>query len=165
MKFKNINRKAKKNKSPSNSRSIPASPQLPPSPKWLRRPSQRGETEQFKFSIPKINHATLFKVHRNALKIFVLLMYVATFTVIVLDFKHYLPVKENIESKRSVLARDLNFWDNYISNHQNFADGYFQASVLAYELGDSVKAKIYAEKGLILDPNSKTGRKIEKLLK
>jgi hypothetical protein len=144
MKFKNIKKKAKKQKSPSNSRSI---------------------TEQFKFSLPKINHATLFRIHRNMLTIFIVLIYIATLAVIVLDFKHYLPIKKNIESERAALTSDLNFWNNYISSHQNFADAYFQASVLEYELGDSSKAKIYVEKGLVLDPNSENGRKIENLLK
>jgi len=82
-----------------------------------------------------------------------------------LDFQNNLQIKQNIDSQREVMDRDLNFWKDFISKHQNYRDAYFQASILEYRLGDTSKAKMYVEKGLSLDPNSKNGRKIEEFLK
>jgi hypothetical protein len=144
MKFKNIKKKAKKLKSPSNSRKIP---------------------EKFTFPLPKVNHAVLLRIYKDSLAVFVVLIYIVAFIVVGLDFKYYLPVKQNVESERKVLAEDLKFWENFISKHKDFRDAYFRASVLEYQLGDNAKAKMYVENGLALDPNSENGRKIESLLK
>jgi hypothetical protein len=62
------------------------------------------------------------------------------------------------------MAHDLNFWENFISKHQDYRDAYFQASILEYKLGDTSKAKMYAEKGLFLDPTSAEGKKLEQFL-
>lgn len=144
MKFKNIKKEAKKAESPSNSRT---------------------NTERFKFSLPKINSAKLFRIYRGALKVFVVFIFLVAVIVVGYDFQKNLQIKHNIDSEREALTRDLSFWEDFISKRQNYPEAYFQASILEYKLGNTSKAKMYVEKGLSLDPNSESGRKIDQLLK
>lgn len=144
MKFKNIKKKAKRKEFPSNSRSI---------------------TEHSRFDFPKISHTTLFKIYRGVLKVFVVIIFIIAVIIVAVDFRNNLQAKQSIDRQRITLEKDLNFWKNFISKNQNYPDAYFQASILEYRLGNTTKAKMYIEKGLILDPNSKNGRKIERLLK
>jgi hypothetical protein len=101
----------------------------------------------------------------NVLKVLVALVFVVAAAVVGFDFKNNLQTTKNIASQRSVLLKDLAFWESFISKQNNFPNAYFQASVLEYRLGDISKAKVDVEKGLILDPNSVDGRKIEEFLK
>ena len=73
--------------------------------------------------------------------------------------------KQNIDSQRNALGKDLNFWENFIAEHQDYRDAYIQASILEYQLGDTSKARTYIEKSLALDPNSSEALKVEQLLK
>ncbi len=145
--FKNIkkNKQAnkKKGESPSNSRSI---------------------TEVFRFKLPKLTHANFLKLYRESLKVFVVFIFIVAAVIVGYDFQKNLQIKQDIDSQRKVLIRDLNFWEDFISKNQNYRDAYFQASILEYKLGDMSKARMYVEKGLSLDPNSESGLKIEKLL-
>jgi len=144
MKFKNKKKKVYVKKSPSNSRTIPAN---------------------LKFSLPKFNHTALLKIYSGVLQIFVIIVFIAAVIIVGLDFHKNLQISQEIDSQRKTLVRDLKFWENFISEHQNYRDAYLQASILEYKLGDTSKAKMYAEKGLVLDPNSEIGRKIEEFLK
>jgi hypothetical protein len=148
MKFKNIKKQEKVNhrKSPSNSRTIPA--------KSIRS----------KLSLPKINPAELFRLRGEALKIFVILIFMLTAILVGVDFRNNLRAKQEIDSRRGTLVKNLNFWKDFISKHENYKDAYFQASILEYRLGDTPKARMYAEKGLTLDPNSQDGEKIKQFL-
>lgn len=78
----------------------------------------------------------------------------------------YRNLKENrqISSQREILLRELDYWNKFISKHNNYKDAYFQAAILEYRLRDTNQAKIYVKKGLSLDPSSPDGRKIEELL-
>jgi len=143
MKFKNIKKKAKKKKSPSNSRSI---------------------TEHSKFSFPTINSAKLLKLYGGVLKVFVFLVFAAAIIVVGLDFQKNMQIKQNIDFQRETLSHSLIFWENFMTKHQNYGDAYFQASILEYKLGNTPKAKMYAEKGLSLNPSSKDGRGLEQFL-
>jgi hypothetical protein len=149
MKFINIKKNSpaggKKEKSPSNSRRIPAF--FP------------------KFSLPKFNSARLIKLYREALKVFVVFIFILTSIIVGLDFRNNLQEKQKIDLQREALTRELNFWKDFLAKHQNYRDAYLQASMLEYRLGDISKAKMYVQKGLSLDPNSENGRKIEALLK
>lgn len=147
MKFKNIKKKAKNQQSPSNSRTIPA-----------RHARQIAGVEGW--TDPKL----LIKIYEGALKVFVVFTFIIAVIIVGIDFQKNLKVKQNIDSKRENITRNLNFWEDFISKHRNFPDAYFQASILEYKLGNTLKAKKYAERGLSLDPNSKDGIKIEKLL-
>lgn len=142
MKFKNTKNKAKKEKSPSNSRIIP----------------------EFKIFFPKISSSAFLKTYGIALKIFIILIFILAVVIVGLDLSANIQAKQAIDLEREELTKDLDFWKNFISKHQDYKDAYFQASVLEYKLGDKAQAKIYVEKGLSLDPNSKDGRKIEELL-
>lgn len=148
MKFKNIKKSpstgGKKKKSPSNSRTI---------------------AEHFKFSWPKISHIALFKVYRKTLKIFVVFIFMVAVIIVGIDLRDNLKVSQKLDPQRESLIRDLSFWEDFLSKHKNYRDAYLQASILEYKLGNTAKAKKYIEKGLILDPNSITGRKIEEFLK
>jgi tetratricopeptide (TPR) repeat protein len=143
MKFKNIKKKAKKAKSPSNSRTI---------------------HEQFKLKLPKVSFAKLVKLYGGVLKYFVIAIFIIAVVIVGYDFQKNLRLKQNIDSQREALTKELNFWKDFISKHQNYRDAYFQASILEYKLGDTLEAKKYVEKGLILDPNSADGKKLEKFL-
>ena len=143
MKFRNIKKKTKKEKSPSNSRTI---------------------TEHFWLSFPKINSAKLLKLYGGVLKIFVVLIFMVAVVIVGFDFQKNLQIKQNIDSQRETLTRDLNFWENFIAKHKNYRDAYFQASILEYRLGNISKAKMYTEKGLSLDPSSADGKKMEQFL-
>ena len=159
MKFKNIKKKSppaggKREEFPSNSRSIPASPQL-----------QRGETEHSRFTFPKINHTALLKIYGGVLKVFVVIVFMIAVVIVTADLRNNLQARQSIDRQRGDLMKNLNFWEDFIAKHNNFRDAYFQASILEYQMGDISKAKIYVEKGLALDPNSENGRKIEQLLK
>ena len=140
MKFKNIKKKTYVKKSPSNSRTI---------------------TE----ALPKINALKLIKTYRLVLKVFVALSFLITAFVVGYDLQRNLQFKKEIEFQRESLMKDLNFWESFVTKNKNYPDAYFQTSILEYKLGNTSKAKMYAEKGLVLDPSSENGRKIEEFLK
>lgn len=143
MKFTNLKNKAKKAQSPSNFRTI---------------------SERFKFSFPKFTLVTLLKIYKGSLKAFIVFIFLLAVFVVGLDLQKNLNTKRDIDIHRENLTKDLNFWEDFIAKHKDYRDAYFQVSVLEYKLGNTSKAKMYAEKGLSLDPNSEDGRKIEKFL-
>jgi tetratricopeptide (TPR) repeat protein len=146
MKFKNIKKKAKNIKSPSNSRSITDKP-------------------HFSFSFPKVSHATLIRLYRGTLKAFLIFIFILAAVIVYIDFQGNIQAKQSIDSQRNALAKDLNYWESFISKHQDYRDAYIQASILEYKLGDTSKARMYIEKSLTLDPNSSEALKIEQLLR
>jgi hypothetical protein len=145
MKFKNIKKKTYRKKSPSNSRSI-------------------TESKQVEFSFSKINSATLIRAYGGTLKVFVIMIFIVAAAIVGYDFKANWKTKQSVDLQRERLGQELSFWKDFITKHQNYRDAYFQASVLEYRLGNTAKAKVYAEKGLALDPNSTDGRNLEKFL-
>lgn len=140
MKFKNIKKEAKENKSPNNSRTIPV------------------------FDKAQGKPSTFLKIYKVSLKVFTVFIFVLAVVVVGLDLQANTQTKQAIDLEREKLTRELKFWEDFIAKHQDFKDAYFQASILEYRLGAISKAKKYAKKGLTLDPNSKDGRKIEELL-
>ena len=104
------------------------------------------------------------KIYGLSLKIFIVLVFLLAIVIIGLDLSVNIQAKQVIDLEREELTKDLKFWENFIAKHQDYKDAYFKASILEYKLGDKAQAKIYVEKGLSLDPNSKDGRKIEELL-
>jgi tetratricopeptide (TPR) repeat protein len=146
MKFKNIKKKAKNIKSPSNSRSITDKP-------------------HFSFSFPKVSHTALIKMYGGALKTFLICIFIVAAVIVYIDLQKNIQAKQSIDSQRNALARDLNYWENFISEHQDYRDAYIHASILEYKLGDTSSARIYIEKSLALDPNSPEALKIEQFLK
>lgn len=150
MKFKDIKKKLNNLKFPSNSRSIPA---------FVK--TSAGKPGPFKF---KLSSAMVLKIYRGSLKVFIAFIFILTAIVVGLDLQDNLRIKKEIASQRESLQNDLYFWESFIQEHENYIDAYFQASILEYKLGSTSKAKMYVEKGLLLDPNSEDGRKIEEFL-
>ena len=140
MKFKNIKKKAKETKSPSNSRTI---------------------TDKSRSFFPKINSTKLIKLYGGTLKFFVVFIFIVAAAIVGYDFQQNLQIKQNIDLQRETLTKKLNFWKSFISEHKDYRDAYIQASILEYKLGNISKAKIYVEKSLSLDPNSKNAKKLE----
>jgi len=131
MKFKNTKKEAKKIKSPSKSRTIPA---------------------------------TFLKLYRGSLKAFIVFIFLLAAFVVGIDLRKNLNIKKDIDMQRENLTRDLKFWEDFITEHKDYRDAYFQASILEYKLGKINQAKMYVEKGLSLDPNSEDGKKFEQFL-
>ncbi|MBI4089300.1 MAG: tetratricopeptide repeat protein [Candidatus Levybacteria bacterium] len=141
MKFKNTKKKSKRNKSPSNSRSIPAFDKT-----LARKPD------------------TFLKMYTLSLKIFVVLIFLLTTVIVGIDLQKNITLKDNIDRQRGDVTRELKFWESFIGKHQDYRDAYFKMSVLEYKLGNISSAKEYVSKGLSLDPNSENGKKLEQFL-
>lgn len=60
---------------------------------------------------------------------------------------------KNIVNERKTLAANMQLWENIAQKYPGYRDAYFQTAVLAYQLGDSAKEKIYLERALQIDPN------------
>ena len=145
MKFKNIKKNpdasGKKPKSPSNSRTIPAFTNVS-----ADRP------------------VTFIKIYRLSLKVFIVFIFILAVIVVGLDLHANIQAKQTIDLERGKLTKELKFWEDFIVKRQDYQNAYFQASVLEYKLGDTIKAKKYAGEGLSLDPNSGDASKLEKFL-
>lgn len=139
MKFKNIKKKHKvknnKAKSPSNSRSIPV-----------------------------FAKASFIRLYGLSLKIFIVAIFFIAVVVVGADLIKNIEEKQRVDHEKEKLTKELSFWKSSISEHKDYRDAYFQASVLEYKLGNTSKAKMYVQKGLLLDPNSENGKKIKELL-
>jgi tetratricopeptide (TPR) repeat protein len=59
---------------------------------------------------------------------------------------------EQVNQEKLVLERDLLYWEEVITAHENYPDAYFNAAVYAYRLKNKEKAYKYIEKSLLLDP-------------
>lgn len=108
--------------------------------------------------------ATFIKMYSLSLKIFILIIFLLVVATVGVDLQKNLRVKEDIDIQRTRLTQELRFWEDFSFKQQNYRDAYLQASILNYKLGNTSKARMYAEKGLILDPNSQDGKKLEQFL-
>lgn len=114
--------------------------------------------------IPELNHPKLLKAYRRGLKFFTVCIFLLAVVVVGLDLQKNIQEKQIIDFERKNLTKELKFWESFIAKHEDFKDAYFQASILEYKLGNRKNAKMYAEKGLSLDPNAEDGRKLESFL-
>lgn len=137
---KNTPASKSKKQSPSISRTIPASTKL---------------------SFPKITLARIVKLYSGSLKIVVATLFILAVAIVGLDLQKNIQEKQSIDIEREKLAQELKFWNDFIGEHEDYADAYFNIAVLEYKLGDTAQAKTYLKKGLVLDPNSENGKKIE----
>lgn len=96
------------------------------------------------------------------LKFFVFLVFAIAIIVIGYDLQRNIQMKEIVDSKRDNLMKNLYFWESFIATHKDYADAYFQVAILEYRLGDVLKAREYLEKGLVVNPSSVDGRKLER---
>ena len=106
----------------------------------------------------------LLKIYRGTLKVFIAVIFLAAVAIVGLDLDANIKTKQAVDLEREKLTQELVFWESFIKKQENYRDAYFQASVLEYKLGNTSKAKKYIEKGIMLDPNSESGQRLEQLL-
>src|SRR5260221_896237 len=68
-----------------------------------------------------------------------------------------------VVAKRLQLGQDLGLWEGITQKYPTYRDAYFQASVLAYRLGESTKEQVLLDKTLQLDPNYAPAQNLEKI--
>lgn len=98
------------------------------------------------------------------MKVFVVTLFLLALVNVVWELDRNIKEKQRIDLEREKVTRKLGFWKGFLEKHKDYRDAYFQVSVLEYKLGNKNEAKMNVEKGLNLDPNSKTGKEIEKFL-
>lgn len=98
------------------------------------------------------------------LSIFVSLILLLSIIIVVLDIKNLLVKKEVLERDREKVIEQIGYWKSVVEKRKDYRDGYFQLSVLSYQIGKKDEAKVYLEKVMQIDPNFKEGRELEKIL-
>lgn len=121
-------------------------------------------SEAFKIFFPKLTPVGLLKIYSGSLKVFIVFIFIFAVIIVGVDLQRNIQIKQNIDRQRDSLIKELKFWEFFIAKHKDYRDAYFQASILEYKLGKITQAKIYAAKGLSLDPNSGDGKEIEDFL-
>ena len=71
---------------------------------------------------------------------------------------------QTLTAQHAGMQRQVAQWQNVVTKHPDYRDGYFQLAVVEYQLGNMNKAYIYDEDALRLDPNFQSGRELEKKL-
>lgn len=66
-------------------------------------------------------------------------------------------------AQRNKLTDELGLWEGIVQKYPTYRDAYFQAGILAYRLGDTMKEQGFLEKTLQLDPNYLPAQNLEKL--
>lgn len=72
--------------------------------------------------------------------------------------------KQENENKRTQLAKEVDYWQGIVKKYEGYRDGYLKLALLEYQFKNLDKSKFYLQKALVLDPNSETARKLEKIL-
>lgn len=78
---------------------------------------------------------------------------------------HDLSYVEKLEEQHKSIASQIAFWENAVSTYKDFRDGYVALALLEYQRGNLLKAKVYLQDALIIDPNFEKGRELEKILR
>ena len=79
------------------------------------------------------------------------------------SYKNYQGNKKLTEKRRNI-ENQIRFWQSVNKRYTGYRDSYFQLALLEYQLKDFDKAREYLKKALQLDPNFKSGRKLESIL-
>lgn len=69
-------------------------------------------------------------------------------------------VLKNVVNERKTLSANMQLWENIAQKYPGYRDAYFQTAILAYQLGDSAKEKIYLERTLQIDPNYQPAKEL-----
>jgi len=80
------------------------------------------------------------------------------------SYKSYMENKRLSEKRENIRAQ-IKFWQSVNQKSPGFRDSYFQLALLEYQLKDFNKSREYLEEVLRLDPNFKSGRKLENILR
>ena len=79
------------------------------------------------------------------------------------SYKNYQENKR-LSEKRVNIQTQITFWKSINQKYPGFRDSYFELALLEYQLKDFDKAGTYLKEVLRLDPNFKSGRKLESIL-
>ena len=59
---------------------------------------------------------------------------------------------QKMRNSRDEVKKEYAYWKSVVSTHDGYRDGYFRLATLAYRLGITGEARIYAKKALVVDP-------------
>lgn len=79
------------------------------------------------------------------------------------SYKNYQENKR-LSEKRANIEAQIKFWQSASQKYPGFRDSYFELALLEYQLKDFNKSEEYLKEALRLDPNFKSGRKLENIL-
>jgi tetratricopeptide (TPR) repeat protein len=87
--------------------------------------------------------------------------------IVVASFFLYNAIKERqqVETEKEKVMQEINYWENVVSEHKDYRDGFFKLALLEYQIGNKQKSWEYLQKSLELDPNFEKGRDLEKMLR
>ena len=72
---------------------------------------------------------------------------------------------KRLSENRENIRAQIKLWQSVNQKSPGFRDSYFQLALLEYQLKDFNKSREYLEEVLRLDPNFKSGRKLENILR
>ena len=86
--------------------------------------------------------------------------------IVIVGADSYRNYKENkkLTEKRRNIENQIRFWESVNRKYTGYRDSYFQLALLEYQLKDFSKARTYLKEAFRLDPNFKSGRKLENIL-
>lgn len=90
-----------------------------------------------------------------------LLMAIASQAYAIIQDTHMLT---SIQEKQEKVKQEIAYWEQVVSIHKDYRDGYFKLALLAQQVGDKKRAKEYVEKSLELDPDFTLGRSYQVVL-
>ena len=79
------------------------------------------------------------------------------------SYKNYQENKKLTEERENIESQ-IKFWESVNKKYPGYRDSYFELALLEYQLKDFDKARAYLKEALRLDPNFKSGRKLESIL-
>lgn len=136
--------------------------QLPKRKVLYKRPRKEEEEKKREFPrisriIPDISVPSLRRVFWNK---YFLVSFISTFISVAIlmqgiDLTKHIRELQGIRSEREQVVREITYWEDVVSKHQDYRDGYLKLALLEYRLGNTQKAKAYIEKSLSIDPNHK----------
>lgn len=86
------------------------------------------------------------------------------FIIVCAHIYDYYLLSRQLQKERLTYKEKLIQWDQLIEEYPGFRDGYLQAAMIYYQLGDKNKAKIYLAHALTIDPNFTPSRRFALLL-
>lgn len=86
--------------------------------------------------------------------------------VVIVGADSYNNYQENkrLSEKQENIKAQIKFWQSASQKYPGFRDSFFQLSLLEYQLKDFNKSKNYLKEVLRIDPNFKSGKKLEDIL-
>ena len=131
------------------------------SKKFFKSPPQKNVVKK---ELPKISLKIPDAPQKIILFSFVSIILLLSIALVIFDIKDLLIKKEIVDSGRSKVLEQISYWNSVVEKRADYRDGYFQLSVLSYQIGKKDDAIVYLEKALQIDPNFEEGRKLEKIL-